>query len=764
MTNVDPIEQISYGEFEEQPVEQLYSTLMPEDEQPDPVDEMFGAFGDIGRTGLDVAAHAFRPRWPWDTWSYTDRWPGMFRAVGDLVTKEHPYGGDLPELEWLDKEKQLEAQYAQQAEGMLPVGDRPVDRAASDTALKALHFETMTGESAFMKFINWLGKNSIEVAARSGTPLGESLIYEEGPREGGPMQLREQFAGQGRRPTARVVDLRGQEGANELRMYLEANWGDIEELQKLVEQKLAANWSEFMTAYRMADTGEGVTPISRGGVARFGDNPETDPELFQEIMRQFGGFGDNTATLATLDDVYGGGSAVDIVGGVVSEAIAEFQTELTRRQNTMLIGPDILTAAEYGEGEGEEGVLINQIGFITSFDGTPYGDITSVNDLFSGGKIGPLDALPYMESLWFNTRDSQGYSAIIERIQQELFAWGMLDPTEGPTFEWGKLDIPGEQGRADRTVDALQMFQADIINEALDAWEDPSRELAPDGTVYMDTIVQRLIGRNVNRADASKAGMRQQEQRIIQEVSRRIAERVNQNPSRTITQQGIKEVQATLEEMIDEMGSESRERYFGRGGGVQERQIVNSLMADFYQDANWGSQIFFGGSNNDQDFMNWASGVGALTDEQVDLLDRGQMAPENFRSTWSPNDLKGLQAAEEDVVTSNLLKMISNNMTGEAMDANAIRQGLMTFAHTIGQRTSAEYGYSNQDLIRMVDKAMATAEDDPAESPLVSTFEDRLAESYNLVGGGGGPDFRSLMESLERRRQPGTNVLRVRNV
>ena len=58
--------------FEEQPVEQLYSTLMPEDEKPDPVDEMFGAFADIGRAGVDVAAHAFRPRWPWDTWSYTD--------------------------------------------------------------------------------------------------------------------------------------------------------------------------------------------------------------------------------------------------------------------------------------------------------------------------------------------------------------------------------------------------------------------------------------------------------------------------------------------------------------------------------------------------------------------------------------------------------------------------------------------------------------------------------------------------------------------
>jgi hypothetical protein len=64
----------------------------------------------------------------------------------------------------------------------------------------------------------------------------------------------------------------------------------------------------------------------------------------------------------------------------------------------------------------------------------------------------------------------------------------------------------------------------------------------------------------------------------------------------------------------------------------------------------------------------------------------------------------------------------------------------------------------------MVDNAMQVSRDDPAVSPLVTTFEDRLAESYNLVGGGEGPDFRNLMDSLEERRQPGTNVLRVRNV
>lgn len=755
MTNVDPIERIPFGEFEEQSVEALYSTLIPEEEGPDPVGEMVGAFGDIAGAGARVgrrAIESYQPRWPWDTWLYTDMWPDIATNLYDLVAGRYPYG-PLPELEWLDKEKQVEGLLEQRAQEMLPAGERPQDKAAGDQVLKALHFEQMSGEAVFVKFINWLGQNSIEVAARSGAPLGEALIYDEGP-EGSRGQIKEQFAGRGgEAPLAKVIGLRGQEGQMELRNYLDANWGDIEDLRNLIQQKLATNWSEFMRAYRMADTGEGVTPISRGGRARFGE-AETDPDLFAEIMRQFGGFGDSESTLATVDDIYGGGSAVDIVGGVVNAAITEYAAELTRRQNTMLIGPSI----EQDEG----GVSLGSIGFITSFDGSAYGDITSVNDLFSGGRIGYLDALPYMEALYMNTQDDRGYSAIIEKVQQELFAWGLLTP--GDDIEWGKLDISGMHGRADRTVDALQMLQADILNVALDVWEENPSELADDGTPYLRHVTQRLIARNLNPHDTQINGIRDHERQVLQAVSKRIQDRINLNPNRSINQAGIKEVEATVREMIGEMGSEDRERYFGRGGGAQERQIVNSLMADFYQDQNWGGQVFFGGSNSDIDFMNYAKGVGALTDEQMDLLNRGLIAPENFRLNWNRNDLKGLQAAEEDVITSNLLKFIANYSTDEGADANAMRRGLITFAHTIGQRTAAEYGYSDQDYARMVDNAMQVSRDDPAVSPLVTTFEDRLAESYNLVGGGEGPDFRNLMDSLEERRQPGTNVLRVRNV
>ena len=62
----------------------------------------------------------------------------------------------------------------------------------------------------------------------------------------------------------------------------------------------------------------------------------------------------------------------------------------------------------------------------------------------------------------------------------------------------------------------------------------------------------------------------------------------------------------------------------------------------------------------------------------------------------------------------------------------------------------------------MVDNAIRAASGSPVESPLVATLDDRLAQSMDLVGGGG-PDFRRLMDSVNNRRKS-LNTLRVRNV
>ena len=719
--------------FVEQPEEQLYSALNP-DEKPDPVGELGTAVGDIASAGMDIAGEIFTPGW----WEWPP-WKDTVESVGTTLKDLIGMTGEFAPPE--EEELSVEDLSARVAQDSLAAESKDIAEGEGDAILKALHFELMTGEAAFAKFINWLGNSGVHTVSRGGAPLGESAIYEE--TESGARQPNLAFqGGTTGSTTASVVNLRTAAGQEELIRYLRSDWRNIPDLLELVRQNVARNWSEFM-----ASTLDGNRPDTFG-------TTELDPDVFAEMMRQFGQHGDSTAMLATVDDVYGGGSAQDIVGGTLDAAITAYAAQISGTQ-TMIYGPNLE--------EDEGGVSTGNVGFILSFDGTPYGDIVSVNDLFSGGKLGSLNAYPYMEDLYDNTRDANGYSATLEQIQQGLFAWGILVPDEN--FEWGKLDVPGMAGMADLTVDAIQMFQADIANEALKVWRHNPADLAPDASPYMAAVEQRLIARNVTTGDLRRNQDRRFEREVVQQVSQNIQDRISAAGSgyQPMRQQGIKEVETVIEQMLSELGSQEREEYFGRGGSANQRKLVNSLMADFYDDPDWGSQIFFGAQNGDKDFLNYAKNAGALTEDQMKLMQRGLMSPDNFRENWDPNDVGALQAAEQDVVTSNLLKYIADNMTDDEMSADAVRRGMITFAHTIGQRTAHERGYSDNDYRQMVSKAMDSVIDAPAVSPLVSTLEERVADSYNLVGGGGGGDFHSLMDALGRR-QGHVNTLRVRNV
>lgn len=701
--------------FVEQPEEELISSLTPDERDPLIPSEVGEYFDDVGQ----VIDEVFSAGWWGD--NYVTQVGKVATTLRDFVQREGTFAP--PE----EEEPTTEDRKAQRAQEIMPAGATPEDQGTSAglSALKTLHFEQMTGESAFVKFINWLRKSGVTTLSREGAGIGRSAIYEPDGR------VTPAFQGDtSNKPTAEVLSFDTEAGQKQILDYLRADWRNIPDLVEVVQQKIADNWSTFMA---------GVVDGKKPGTL---DSAEADPALFGELMRQFGGYGDGTTLLVDIDDAFGGGSAADILGGTLDAAITEYAAALSKQNPSMLVGPEI-------GGEGK-------VGFITSFDGTPYGDIRSVNDLFSGGKIGPMDAYRYMKALYNNTRDASGYSPIIDQIQQELFAWGILEPTD--TFVWGHLDIPGMEGTADRTIDALQMFQVDIINEALAV---PESELDTDATAYIDTVMRNLLSRNVNTGELQDNQAFKQQEKVIKQISQKIQTRISNNPNRLITEQGVRELEATITEMMGELGSEQREKYFGRGGSAKQQQLVDLLMSDFYGDSDWGSQIYFGSRNSDDDFMRYASRAGALTENEVSLLERGMMRPDNYRDNWDPNDVMALQHAEKDVVTANLVKFITDN--GGWEDANALRKGLITYAHTIGQRTASERGYSNEDYGRMVQKAMQAAVGAPAESELVTTLDERLAQSMDLVGGEGAPDFRRLMDSVNNRRKS-LNTLRVRNV
>ena len=734
--------------FTEQDSQEILDELN-EEEAPDPVDQMFGAIGDLGENLVDpnvVLGPTFGGGDKW--WQVPTPLPppfgGLLGLMGGLAEQAFPPDPSMtptivPTLDTLVTQE-------------LITGDEVVDQAAaqSDNLIKALHYEQMSGEAVFAKFINWLGDHSVTSVRREGDPLGESIVWEEGPfvstEQGDPL--------------VNIYGLKGNRGQQELKTYLKANWRDVPELVEYVRQNLASNWGEFMA---LAGTAGGLERWERGFV---------DAEDYESVLRQFAAFGDDTAVLATLDEQYGSGSALRVVGGALDDALNSFVIEVSQRDSTMMVGPVAPPGirerglAQYDEdGNQIKDSEFGQVAFITSFDGTPYGEIQSVWDLFSGGRLGQQNATLYMRDLYTNTKDSTGYSAVVEKIQQDLFAWGVMDEPD----EWGKLDITNIELGDDETINALHMIQSDITNTALEAWQVAQKggpSLAPDGTPYMKDVVDRLVARNVNMGDTIASSARQQEERILQAVSKKIQDRVAANPDRGFSSRGQVQMEATIQSMLDDLGPAQREEYFGRGGSSNERQLVQSLLSQFYDEEDWGSQLFFGGQNSDLNFMQYARSVEALTQGQMDLLDRGVTHADEFRSTYADAEM---QKAEEDVATANLLKFIGKHAGGYALqqiidsgNADAIQSGLITYARTIGQRTAAERGYSDRDYVRMVNNAMTTLGRSPVESPLVSTLDERLAESYNLTGGSNS-NFNTVMDAINRRRT-GSSALRVRNV
>ena len=177
--------------FVEQPEDELYNSLVPPEVGPDPVGELGGAISDLVSAGSDIAGEIFTPRWP--------TWPPFKEPAGKIATTLKDFftetGKFAPPVE---EELTLEDRAGQVAAEIMPAGTA-TDQATNSSIIRALHFEQMTGEGAFVKFINWLRKSGVTMASREGAGIGQSVIY-EGERQ----TLNPAFQpSQGSKPSAR---------------------------------------------------------------------------------------------------------------------------------------------------------------------------------------------------------------------------------------------------------------------------------------------------------------------------------------------------------------------------------------------------------------------------------------------------------------------------------------------------------------------------------------------------------------------------------
>jgi hypothetical protein len=454
------------------------------------------------------------------------------------------------------------------------------------------------------------------------------------------------------------------------------------------------------------------------------------PEIAQRVV-----------TSGNLSVGAAGGSAVGIVRGQVTgieDAIATFVDELAERAPTMLV------AAETPNKPGE------MIGIITSYDGTEFGEIVSLNDLTSGGKIGDLNALPLLEA----SSPEQ-----IAMWQQQLYAWGFL---ERPPTVWGQLTVDPVTG-ALPTLAAFHNWQISVANEGFamvraSSLKGENKSLSElitnDGTPRADRVINSVIANKMSGESTRATQARELRQNVLDEAKIRVNLFLS-STGRYMPQGAQLQLESGLNEVINGMSPKRREQAFGQGGSVYERTLAENVLREFYGTDDWGAMLTFGNQDRDASFFDYSSRVGAVSNRERELLRAGAVNRDRYRFHWDGREHE-LKEAEKDVAVSSLLKFISEGM-GQGGDfsnvsASNIADGLISYAHTIGQRQALNNPQSYQ---QMVEKAWNALESSRAsqferDDELLSDVAMRGVEQLGLEGGTSGYQYRSLVKALNR--------------
>lgn len=647
------------------------------------------------------------------------------------------------------------------------------------STIKEIHFDSISKETAFIKFINWLTGHGISRLEREGAPLGQSILL------GGT-----QFMGDDGKPSAQLLDMSNIENRNTVYNYIATNWTKIPQVKDILQAELQKAFDVMASA----NPDENWDWEDRGWDKPYLPEDQLGRETMAEIIRVLGNSVSNeSVNIANMNQMWGHNAFEHLVAENFEKAIMAASEDLIGNNRALLLGPDVATL---GEGilpsvDGDDESLANQIGFITSFDGTAFGDIESVKDLFSDGKIGPMDAHYFMDRLYNQTRDGSGYSSIVAQIQQELYAWGYM----GAPAEWGKLEIPGlvrgEAGAtADPTTDALQMLQSDLINEGL---QTPKSELSPDGSAYLDTVINRSVARKLE----TLPGRGGQETGYLNAIESVIGglDSLASRSGRTFSEEGKANVREKLKAQIKEMrdsplgeDQEMFEEAFGGGGLPAQQAVADIAMRLFYQDENWDENVFIGANDSDFDYYRYAKQSGALSEEEIFAIENspawgsGTATKPFYQAGLNPGQFQRVpdiqtqdrgeiynmdvvyddyvdpravtRKAARDVIVSFFLDLIQQQGEEAAIgESGSLANALNTFGHTLGARVGTDYAYTMRDYERMAREIREELALEPSvEQPeLFRTLEERIAKANQLTGVNPQP-FSQIANVIARRR------------
>ena len=174
-------------------------------------------------------------------------------------------------------------------------------------------------------------------------------------------------------PVSQLMDLRSVEAQNRVFEFFKDNWMHNKALVESLRQQLQTGIEE------MSKRNYAGEDYNLEGDAK--DPLAVDPELAANIIRVFSDVGSDQANIGNLNTVLGNNALQWLISQRFAPVLRQEINKLAADNRAVLFGPNL---AAVGEQITDGDALQPQMAWITSFDGTPYGDVQSLKDLFSG--------------------------------------------------------------------------------------------------------------------------------------------------------------------------------------------------------------------------------------------------------------------------------------------------------------------------------------------------------------------------------------------
>jgi hypothetical protein len=425
----------------------------------------------------------------------------------------------------------------------------------------------------------------------------------------------------------------------------------------------------------------------------------------------------------------------------VDAAVEQFLGRMIRNADTLLLAPENPSGGK-------------AVGFVTSFDGTPNGTVDSLNDIFSGGRIGDMNLLPMLQ----RARPEQ-----ITFWQQQLYAWGYL---ENPPEVWGEItpDANGEM----HTLDAAHRWQVAVVNEGIKMVRTAQRAAPPgapapllsdliasDGTPRADRVLDRAIAARMSGDTTKATDARTMRDRVVSQAQDRVGKYLEAT-GRYLPEGSAMQIQMGLDQALSGLSAEDQESAFGQGGAPYERALAENILKRLSEangaTGDWKDTLTFGTTNRDSSFFDYAARAGAVSERERTLLEAGAVGRNDYRRHWQgrEEDLKGVEA---DVAVASLLKFISQGMTGDfsTVTSSDIARGVNVYMNTVGIQQGLANPMGENDLTMLAQGALSDSRNArfQQDNQMITDVATGGVDQMGLRGGVSGYQFRDLVNQLD---------------